>query len=175
MKRIVIAGTTFAVAAASLVGCSSAAPGGEAEGDGQITIWHTESTPATVAAMDEIIADFEDENPGMSVTQESVGWGDLQVKLQAALAAGDLPELTHVEPMFVRTLFEQDLLAPVDGVVESLDGDYQEQFKEMFTQEDGSIYGVTHAWGVDLTAVRADMYDTAGVDPDAAATWDDFR
>lgn len=176
MKRHVVVGSALVVVGAlALTSCSGSGSSGGGEGDGEITIWHTESTPATVEAMDEIIAGFEAENPGMTVTQESVAWGDLQVKLQAALAAGDMPELTHVEPMFVRTLYEQDLLAPVDGVVESFEGDYNPQFEEMFTQEDGSIYGVVHAWGVDLTASRADLYANAGVDPDQVKTWDDFR
>lgn len=177
MRRRATALVAAMVTIGGLAACGDGGSGGTdaGEGDGQITIWHTESTPVTVTAMDEIIADFEDQNPGYTVTQESVGWGDLQVKLQAALAAGDLPELTHVEPMFVETLYQQDLLAPLDGVVESLDGDYSPRFEEMFTQDDGSVYGVSHAWGVDLTTTRADFYAKAGVNPDEVETWDDFQ
>lgn len=161
------AGTSLVLAA-----CSG---GGEGTGGpAEITIWHTESTPVTVEAMDQIIADYEAANPDVTVTQESVAWGDLQVKFQAALAAGDLPEITHVEPMFVRSLYSQDLLQPLDDVVESLDGDYLPQLQEMFELQDGHHYGVVHAWGTDSTVYRTDLYANApqAGTPEDVTTWE---
>ncbi|WP_157987820.1 ABC transporter substrate-binding protein [Jiangella endophytica] len=171
--------TTLAVAAtaASLALALAGCGGDSTTGDGQveITVWHTESTPTTVAAMDEIIAEYEAANPGVTVDQESVGWGDLQVKFQAALAAGDLPEITQVEPMFVRTLYSQDLLVPLDDVVDSLGDDYLPQLRDMFALPDGHDYGVVHAWGTDSVVYRADLYANApgAGTPEDLETWDD--
>ncbi len=171
-----------AVMATGLAACSGGAAEDEGTGDGggdgearTINVWHTESTPVTVEAMEQIITDFEAANPGTEVVQETVAWGDLQVKFQAALAAGDLPEITHVEPMFVRTLYGQDLLLPLDEVVESLDGDYMPQLAEMFELEDGHSYGITHAWGTDSTTYRADLYANApdAGTPEDVETWEE--
>ncbi|WP_053207209.1 ABC transporter substrate-binding protein [Jiangella muralis] len=161
------------VLALVLTGCGDDSTA--ADGRVEITVWHTESTPTTVAAMDEIIADYEAANPGVTVSQESVGWGDLQVKFQAALAAGDLPEITQVEPMFVRTLYSQDLLVPLDDVVDGLGDDYLPQLRDMFALPDGHDYGVVHAWGTDSVVYRADLYANApgAGTPEDLETWDD--
>jgi ABC-type glycerol-3-phosphate transport system substrate-binding protein len=170
---------TLLVAASSLaLTLALASCGGEStaeDGRVEITVWHTESTPTTVEALDRIIADYEAANPGVTISQESVGWGDLQVKFQAALAAGDLPEITQVEPMFVRTLYSQDLLVPLDGVVDSLGDDYLPQLREMFALPDGHDYGVVHAWGTDSVVYRADLYANApgAGTPEDLETWDD--
>jgi ABC-type glycerol-3-phosphate transport system substrate-binding protein len=178
MRRKARLATTVAIATtAALTACSGSGTPGTDEGDGSATInlWHTESTPITVEAMQEIIDEYEAANPGVEIIQETVAWGDLQVKFQAALAAGDLPEITHVEPMFVRTLYGQDLLLPLDEVVESFDGDYLPQLQEMFELEDGHTYGVVHAWGTDTTTYRADMYANApeAGTPEDVTTWDE--
>lgn len=169
--RLATVGVVAVVTA--LTACAGSGSGSE-DGTATINIWHTESTPATVQAMQEIIDAYEADNPGVEIIQETVAWGDLQVKMQAALSAGDLPELTQVEPMFVRTLYGQDLLQPLDEVVESLDGDYLQQLQEMFELEDGHHYGVVHAWGTDTTTYRADLYANADAGtPEDVSTWEE--
>lgn len=168
--------TTVAITSVvALTACSSGGSDAPDDGSATINVWHTESTPITVEAMEQIITEYEAANPGVDVVQETVAWGDLQVKLQAALAAGDLPEITQVEPMFVRTLFGQDLLLPVDEVIESLDGDYMPQLQEMLEFEDGHSYGIVHAWGTDTTTYRADLYANApdAGTPEDVTTWDE--
>lgn len=167
--------TALLAAGASLVLAACAGESSAEDGRVEITVWHTESTPTTVEAMDQIIADYEAANPGVTVTQESVGWGDLQVKLQAALAAGDLPEITQVEPMFVRSLYAHDLLQPLDEVVDDLGEDYLPQLREMFALPDGHDYGVVHAWGTDTTVYRTDLYANApgAGNPEDLETWAD--
>ena len=60
-----------------------------------VSVWHTEPNPKTKAVMEEIIADFQKANPGIKVEQEALGWGDLDKKMQAALASGALPDLAQ--------------------------------------------------------------------------------
>jgi ABC-type glycerol-3-phosphate transport system substrate-binding protein len=163
------------VLAVGLAACSSPAePGVSKDSDKTIVIWHTESNPNTVAVMDEIIASFEKKHPGYTVTQESVAWGDTQVKMQAALASGDMPELIHVEPMFVKTLYDQGLIRPLDSVLKAMP-DYDKKFVDFAKQDDDGVYGLVHAWSVDYMTYRKDMYDKAGVDPNGLKTWDEWR
>ncbi|MGZ3495912.1 MAG: extracellular solute-binding protein, partial [Thermodesulfobacteriota bacterium] len=52
-----------------------------------VRVWHTETEPATIAAFQEIINDFEKLHPDITIKQEGLAWGDLEAKLTAALAA----------------------------------------------------------------------------------------
>ena len=60
-----------------------------------VHVWHTETEPQTVAAMQEIANDFEKLHPDINIRQEGLAWGDLEAKLTAALAAGAPPEASH--------------------------------------------------------------------------------
>ena len=51
-----------------------------------VRVWHTETEPLTVAAMQEIANDFEKLHPDISIRPEGLAWGDLEPKLTAALA-----------------------------------------------------------------------------------------
>ncbi|MQA87946.1 MAG: extracellular solute-binding protein [Streptosporangiales bacterium] len=166
-----LGGSALLGAPALLSGCGK--EGGS--GDDVLTIWHTEPTPVTQKALDEIIQRYQAENSGLKISAEPVAWADLVVKLRAALEAGNPPDIVQCEPMFVRTLQSQGLLRNVDEVVKSFaDGDYRGFLEPMFRFEDGHYYGVPHAWGVDLISYRKDLYDRAGADP-AQATWDDWK
>lgn len=83
-----------------------------------VNIWHTEPNAKTKAAMDEIIKDFEAQNPGVRIVQEAVGWGDLEKKMQAALASGAFPEAAHGQTYVARSLSDKGLLRPLNDVVE---------------------------------------------------------
>lgn len=170
MTRLALTLTALALVA---LACGTQAS--DAGDEVTITVWHTESTPVTLEAFQEIADAYAEQNPGVTVSQENVAWGDLQVKLQAGLSAGDPPEITHVEPMFVRALYEQELLAPVTGVVESIGDDYLAELRQMFAFEDGEDYGVVHAWGTDLITYRTDLYDQASVrSPEEVETWQEW-
>ena len=73
------------LSAAAAVGFAVA--GTSAHAQKVVNIWHTEPNAATKAAVDEIIKDFEKANPGIKIVQEAIGWGDLDKKMQAALAS----------------------------------------------------------------------------------------
>src|SRR5882724_8563615 len=56
-----------------------------------LTMWH--GHPEWKAAVDKIIAKFEEENPNIEVQLEEIPGQDLTVKLNTALAAGEAPDL----------------------------------------------------------------------------------
>ena len=142
--------------------------------DKTITMWHTEPNAATVAAMTEIIAAFEQENPGVKIEAEAIGWGDLDAKMQAALAAGAPPDMAHGQTYVERSLSDKGLLVPIDPVIESIGEDDIYEVVRKLDYHDGHYFGLAHAIGVDLLIYRKDFYREAGVSEEPPATWDEW-
>ena len=162
--------------AAAAVGVMGASFGAQAQK--VVNIWHTEPNAATKAAVDEIIKDFEKANPGIKVVQEAIGWGDLDKKMQAALASGAFPELAHGQTYVERSLSAKGLLRPLNDVIESIgENDIFDVVKKLdYNPKDKKYYGLAHAVGIDLMVYRKDFFREAGLDPEKApATFAEFK
>jgi ABC-type glycerol-3-phosphate transport system substrate-binding protein len=133
-----------------------------------VNVWHTEPNPRTKAAIDEIIKDFEKANPGIKVVQEAVAWGDLDKKMQAALASGAFPEIAHGQTYVERSLSAKGYLRPLNDLIESIgENDIFEVVRKLdYNVKDKKYYGLAHAVGVDLIVYRKDFMRQAGLDPD---------
>ena len=144
-----------------------------------VTLWHTEPNPKTVGVMKEIIADYEKLNPGVKVNQEPIPWGDLDQKMQAALAAGAPPDASHGQAYVERSLSAKGLLLPIDEVVESIGADdIWDVVKKLNYHDVGQgnhYYGLAHAIGTDVHIIRKDYYRKAGISvTEPPKTWDEW-
>ena len=75
-----------------------AAPAAIGQQTRELHVWHTEVEPQTVKTInDTCIAEFEKKFPGFKVRQQALGWGDLNTKLLASLAAGNPPDAGQAE------------------------------------------------------------------------------
>ncbi|MCP5155838.1 MAG: sugar ABC transporter substrate-binding protein [Ectothiorhodospiraceae bacterium] len=142
--------------------------------DKVVTIWHTEPNPKSVAVMKEVIAEYEKMNPGIKINQEPIPWGDLDTKLQAALAAGAPPDASHGQAYVERSLSAKGLLVPIDDVIKSIGEDDIYDVVKKLNYHDGHYYGLAHAIGTDLIVYRKDLYREAGVSMDPPKTWDEW-
>src|SRR6266576_5484936 len=117
-RRRFLAGTVAATAGAAVLARAPAALGQQVR---EIQVWHTEVEPQTVKTIqDTSIAEFEKKFPGFKVKQQALGWGDLNTKLLAALAAGGPPDLTHLNPFMTASLYVKNLLRPMDELIRAL-------------------------------------------------------
>src|SRR3972149_5564935 len=82
-RRAFLAGLGGAAGAAVLGG---AKPAG-AQKKVTVTMWDSETNPATLAAEKAIVEDFQKLHKDIEVRAEGMGWGDMDRKLQAAMAA----------------------------------------------------------------------------------------
>lgn len=86
--------TVLAVGALALSGCTADASGtGGGGGDTSMTLWHNSTTGPGVEFWEKTVADFEADNPGVSIEIQSVQNEDLDGKLQTALNSGDAPDI----------------------------------------------------------------------------------
>ncbi|OLC18086.1 MAG: hypothetical protein AUH29_00185 [Candidatus Rokubacteria bacterium 13_1_40CM_69_27] len=168
-RRQFLIGTAGA-AGAALLGRAPTARGQQVR---ELQVWHTEVEPQTVKTIqDTSIAEFERKFPGFKVRQQALGWGDLNTKLLAALAAGSPPDLTHLNPFMTASLWKKGLLRPMDELIRALgEKDIHEAtLKLQFF--DGKYYGVTHAMGATYIAERRDLRAQKGLK--APETYEDF-
>ncbi|WP_314094618.1 extracellular solute-binding protein [Microbacterium foliorum] len=85
--------TVLAVGALALSGCTADASGTGDGGDTSMTLWHNSTTGPGVEFWEKTVADFEADNPGVSIEIQSVQNEDLDGKLQTALNSGDAPDI----------------------------------------------------------------------------------
>lgn len=143
-----------------------------AQSAGTIRFWHTETNPASQTAVAEIVKRFEATRPGVRVEAEALSWNDLEGKIMASLAAGSPPELSHGQPVTCAALRQQDLLLPLDEVVDAIGRDNILPRYEKICSKDGHYYGLVHASGTSLLVYRKDLATKLGIQP--PKTWDDF-
>src|SRR5262244_907593 len=155
--------TTTAAGAAVLLGRAPAALGQQVR---ELNVWHTEVEAQTVKTIqDTSIAEFERKFPGFKVKQQALGWGDLNTKLLASLAAGSPPDLTHLNPFMTASLYVKNLLKPMDELVRALGENDIHEATLKLQYFDGKYYGVTHAMGATYFAERRDLRETKGIKP----------
>src|SRR5918993_1312335 len=99
-RLVAFAGATT-LAMAALAGCSAGGgdDGGGGEGGTTLTWWHNAPSGPLPAVWEEVAAEFEEANPGVTVEQTGYQNEELQRTLiPNALAAGDPPDLFQVWP-----------------------------------------------------------------------------
>ncbi|WP_277207217.1 ABC transporter substrate-binding protein [Isoptericola croceus] len=177
-SRRVLRGTAVAgVLALGLAACSSGETGsGEAAQDaeaaleegGEITVWAWDPTLESVAA------DFEAENPNITVNLENVGTGnDQYTALQNAIAAGDgVPDVAQIEfyalPQFAISEALADL-TPYGA----------DQLEGTFTpgpwgavQQEGAVNALPTDSGPMALFYNARVFDEHGIE--VPTTWDEY-
>jgi multiple sugar transport system substrate-binding protein len=161
-------------AAAGAAGLGRAAPA-RAQRKVVVTMWDTEPNPATRAAVKAIVEDFQKAHKDIEIRAEGMGWGDMDRKLQAAMAAKSPPTASHTQTYVVTSFRAKGLIEPVDDVVKALGEDrIFPSVLQWLKYPDGKYWGLTHAWGADNLGGRGDFAREAGVNPQGWKTWDDW-
>jgi len=132
------------------------------------------------AVVDGIVAEFEEQNPDISVEAIYAGnYDDTRIKALAALNSGDPAQLAVMFSIDAYDLIEQDLIVPFDDVVSS---DEEKAWLNGFypaLMANGTIEGQT--WGVPfqrstiVAYYNKDLFREAGLDPEnPPKTWDEL-
>lgn len=156
------------LAMGALAGCAGAGTdGGEGEGDGEnvtITWWHNATSGPMPAVWEEVAAEFEAANPGVTVEQTGYQNEELQRTLiPNALAAGDPPDLFQVWPGGeLRDQVENGYLMELDEAIP----DTIEAVGATVNpwQVGGATYGVPFTFGIEGFWYNTELFEEAGVE-----------
>ncbi|MFP7760195.1 ABC transporter substrate-binding protein [Marisediminicola sp. LYQ134] len=171
-RRRALTGVALAATAViTLAGCSSSSDSGPSpEEGGSLLIWAWEPT------LEQVVADYEDENPNVDIELVNVGTGnDHYTALQNAIAAGSgVPDVTQLEyyamPQF--TLAESVVDLSEFGAGDLADSYSPGPWGSVQSGSDEGVYGLPMDSGPMAMYYNAEVFDRLGVD--VPTTWDDY-
>lgn len=169
-RRRVLTGTAAALAAAAgagtLASCGSAAAEGTVELD--YWLWDANQLPGYAEAIDLFMA----QNPDIRVRITQMGWDDYWTKLTASFVAEAGPDLftDHLGryPEFLRL----GVIAPLGEYPEVAaleEGTFQEGLRELWTGQDGLLYGVPKDFDTIALMYDRTVIEEAGLTPEDLA------
>jgi N,N'-diacetylchitobiose transport system substrate-binding protein len=166
VRKTVMSGA--AALALVVAGCGGDGDDGGGSG-GELTVWIMEpGNPEVQATIDGFADAFEAEREGVTVTVEYVPWTDAHTQLTAALAGGQVPDLTEVGNTMTAEFAEAGAFAEVQAPEGAA-------FVEGLAQSsvvDGVNYGYPWYAGARALLYRIDVFEEAGVQP--PQTWDEL-
>lgn len=107
------------------------------------------------------------ENPGYTVTQEYVPWGQCQERAITLAAAGDPSALAYMGSRTLPQLAESELILPIPASDE-LVASYRPSVLST-VQFDGQVWGLPRAFSTKALFINRTLFDEAGVEP--PTTW----
>ncbi|WP_028571055.1 ABC transporter substrate-binding protein [Desulfonatronum lacustre] len=130
--------------------------------------------------IDEMIADFQKDNPGITVQAVYAGnYDDTRTKALAALNAGEPVQLSVLFSIDVFDLMDQDVIVPFDDLVATdEEREWLRSFYPALMQNstvDGKVYGIPFQRSTIVMYYNKDAFRDAGLDPESPpATWDEM-
>ncbi|MCB7136149.1 ABC transporter substrate-binding protein [Cellulosimicrobium marinum] len=154
-------GATVALLAGA---CGSGSGGDEAEGDGDVTLtwWHNSNNEPGRGFYEQVAADFEAANPGVTIDVQAMQHEDMLTKLDAAFQTGDTPDVymergggelaDHVEAGLTMDLSEE-----AADTIETLGGSVAGW------QVEGKTYALPFSVGVVGFWYNTALFEQAGI------------
>ena len=156
--------------------------------------WSGDGGPEEDAIVEDALARFEAEHPGIRVRRVNPGdAGSFYTKLQTMLVAGDPPDVFYVGAERLANFAELGLLAPLDAFVEAerssdaLDADDALDLADFYPATvdafrydgsrigDGTLYGIPKDFTTVGFYLNLDLFKRAGIDPPSDDwTWEEF-
>jgi sn-glycerol 3-phosphate transport system substrate-binding protein len=152
-----------------------------AKADTKLTMYYPIAVGGPLTqVVDDMVAGFVAENPGISVNPIYAGnYDDARVRAISALQSGESAQLSVLFSIDVYELMEQDLIVPFDDLIADgedrawLDGFYPALMANGVI--DGKVWGVPFQRSTIVLYYNKDMFREAGLDPEAPPkTWDEM-
>lgn len=180
-KALILVGT--AASASLLAGCAfgggdDAAEVGDTAGPVEITFQSLAFQDTTVAATDEIVAAWNQENPDIQVNLRQGSWNNVQDQLVTQFAGGTAPDVIHYESSAVQGFADQGYLADLEPHMSSeIMDSVSDDVLGSVTSDDGELIAAPTLLESYVVYANTDAFEEAGVDvPDGdQLNWDELR
>ncbi|MFW6362343.1 MAG: ABC transporter substrate-binding protein [Spirochaeta sp.] len=132
------------------------------------------------AVIDDMIAEFQQENPDITVNAVYAGnYDDTRIRTISAINSGQPAQLSVLFSIDAFDLIEQDLIIPFEDVVQTSD---EQQWLNSFypalmenSQINGKTWGIPFQRSTIIMYYNKDAFRDAGLDPESPpATWDEM-
>ncbi|MEL7476765.1 MAG: extracellular solute-binding protein, partial [Cyanobacteria bacterium J06555_12] len=136
----------------------------------QLTFWTMQLKPTFDEYMANVIAQFEQQNPGVAVNWVDVPWGEMESKILTAIAARSGPDVVNLNPQFATKLAEKDALVDLASLVPAdVKASYFPNIWKA-NQLGETTFGLPWYVATDITAYNRDLFAAADLDPDRPPT-----
>ena len=149
--------------------------------DAPVTVvyWRALTGPAG-DVQDQLVQQFNESQDKVFVDVQFQGaYAEVLQKLQAALIAGDVPDLVLLDSPFVALFAKDGVLVPLDDFAAAPENglDMSSFFEGLVSDGyyDGSLYALPMMRSTPLLYYNADMFAEAGLPDRVPETWDEFK
>ena len=140
-----------------------------------VAYWHTMSDPET-AQLDQVIADFEAANPGITIEATRYSWDDFKPALLTALAGGAAPDAARMDIAWVSEFADQGALMQLDGVMTGFEDIAADAFPGPLSTNywQGHYYGLPQNTNTQVLLWNREVFAAADY-TEAPKTMEEFR
>jgi ABC-type glycerol-3-phosphate transport system substrate-binding protein len=174
--KTISAGIGLAALAATTI--AVATPAGASGESVSLTFQSLAFQETTVAAVDDIVAAWNEANPEIQVELRQGSWDNVHDELVTQFAGGTAPDIIHDESADIMGFAEQGYLADLSPFFsEELVADIPEGVWEAVTAADGSVVAAPTLMQSYVVFANVAAFEEAGVELPTGDTlaWDDFE
>jgi putative chitobiose transport system substrate-binding protein len=146
---------------------SSCSPGSSGAGSSsaspEVEFWTMSLQPKYNDYFNPLIAQFEQENPGIKIKWVDVPWAEMQSKVLTATSAGTGPDVVNLNPDFAYQLASRNAWLPLNERLAEID---REQYLPKIWQAntlDGQSFGIPWYLTTSITIYNQDLLKQAGI------------
>ncbi|MEM9214212.1 MAG: sugar ABC transporter substrate-binding protein [Cyanobacteria bacterium P01_F01_bin.150] len=138
--------------------------GSDASATQEVVFWTMQLQPDFTDYFNELIADFESQNPDTSVRWVDVPWGDMQSKILTSVSAGTAPDVVNLNPDFASQLASRNAWLTLDNQVS--DVDKQTYLPKIWQSNtlNGESFGLPWYLTASVTIYNEELFGQAQVD-----------
>ncbi len=146
----------------------------EPSGNGKVEVifWHS-FVSSTIPALNELIAKFEKENPGITIKAQYIPTGDALIqKLITAIQSKTAPDISWLHSDFMEDLVNADAIYKMDDFIKGDDGISDEDLNDIYPslRLQSSWRGTLYSLPMEATNLallyNKEMFKAAGLDPE---------
>lgn len=149
-----------------VIGSCSPTPSGTSQqtgGTAEVEFWTMQLQPQFTDYFNQLIAQFEQENPGTKIRWVDVPWADMQSKILTAVSAGTAPDVVNLNPDFAAQLAGRNAWLELDERIPAADkAQYLPNIWKASTLEEKS-FGIPWYLSSSLTIYNQDLLQQAGI------------
>jgi putative chitobiose transport system substrate-binding protein len=149
-----------------VIGSCSPAPSTNSQqptGTAEVEFWTMQLQPQFTDYFNQLIAQFEQENPGTKIRWVDVPWADMQSKILTAVSAGTAPDVVNLNPDFAAQLAGRNAWLELDERISVAEkAQYLPNIWKASTLEDKS-FGIPWYLSSSLTIYNQDLLQQAGI------------
>lgn len=147
-----------------LMSCGAPTTEGDRAGSSQeVEFWTMQLQPEFTDYFNQLIEQFEAENPGIQVRWVDVPWADMQSKILTAVSAGTAPDVVNLNPDFASQLASKNAWLPLDDRISPTEKDvYLSKIWQASTL-DGDSFGLPWYLTTRIALYNQDIFADAGI------------